>query len=240
MKNGVTACFVVFLIFFLSDGVSAAMMTGKSLRLNLQFKTQTSTFSGTVTPGESPKPGEEENPEIEKNLYSLTIGYNSTDNSPLGIALSPKTLDFGNLNPTTAVTRLQTVSIQKGPVPVYTLYISEDHTPQDASGSGKFVPNTTGDKDKITISKSGYWISPLTYGFGYRARGSENPPLLGFENEDTYKQLPSLENGLPREPIVKNSQKDDKYTVILKMNINNTQTDTNFENTIYYTLIPSL
>ena len=138
-----------------------------------------------------------------------------------------------------AITRSQTVSVQIGPSPMYSLYISEDHTPLDASGSGKFIPNTTGDKDKVTVSKSGYWINPLTYGFGYYAKIKQGI-INGFEKEDVYKQFASLENGLPRETLLKNSSKDEETTVILKMNINNNQAGTNYQNTVYYTLIPSL
>lgn len=232
--------FIIFITVIIPlPATLAVQMTGKKTRLNLNFKTQTSSYSATIAPtpeaaGTTKPQAQEQEEEIAltKELYSVSLGYNKTNKSPLAIEISPKSIDFGDLRPTAAITRSQIVSVQKGPSPIYSLYISEDHPPVDASGSGKFLPNTTGDKDKVTVSKSGYWINPLTYGFGYHASN--------FKEADTYKQFASLENGLPREPLLKNSNVDDEVTVILKLNINNNQVGSIYQNIIYYTLIPSL
>lgn len=233
----------VILIMSFTISTQAVQMTGKKTRLNLIFKTQTSTYSGAIaSPTPNPSPAEEKKEEDltpVKELYSVSLGYNSIDKSPLAIEVTPRTVDYGSLSPTIAITRSQTVSVQKGPSPIYSLYIAEDHPPLDASGSGKFIPNTTGDKDKATVSKSAYWINPLTYGFGYYAR-SNISKISEFDREDTYKQFASIENGLPPETLLKNSRQDEEVNVILKININNNQTDTNYQNIIYYTLIPSL
>lgn len=234
-------CLFAFLFLFVSSPALALVMSGSKIKLNLQFKTQSSspsaqTGQNLVTPlVESGN----ENLELEKPLYSISYGYNKADVRPVGLGVTPKTLNFGTISPTSAVTRLQTIAVQKGPAPSYNLFISENHPPQDASGSGKFIPNTTGDKDKITIGNSGYWINPLTYGFGYRAR-LKDKALSGFEKEDTYKQFPSIENGNPRQPLFAQESQDQELTIILKININNTQAETVYQNDIYYTLIPSL
>lgn len=231
--------YALILSFFLfASPTLATVMTGPKIKINLQFKSQTSSPSSNIQEEETASTTEEE-PELKKELYSVNIGYNKADVRPVGIAVTPKTLNFGVITPTSAVTRLQTIAVQKGPAPSYNLFISENHPPQDASGSGKFIPNTTGDKDKVTIGNSGYWINPLTYGFGYRAR-LKNQNLPDFAKEDTYKQFPSLENGNPRQPLLAQETQDQEITVILKMNINNNQTETIYQNDIYYTLIPSL
>lgn len=248
MKKKILICLSASLLFCLlwfPISTQATQMTGKKTKLNLYFKTQTSSYSATIVPAQevstssAAAKNQEEDIILSKELYSVSLGYNKTNKSPIAIEITPKSLDFGNLSPTMAITRSQTISVQIGPSPMYSLYASEDHPPLDASGSGKFVPNTTGDKDKATVSKSGYWINPLTYGFGYYAKNKQGI-INGFEKEDVYKQFASLENGLPREALLKNSDKDEEVTVILKMNINNNQSGTNYQNTVYYTLIPSL
>jgi hypothetical protein len=232
---------IVIIIIISPSPVWATEMTGKKTRINLNFKTQTSSYSAVPgSTGDSKTAINQEGESLPaKELYSISLGYSKTNRSPLAIEISPKSLDFGELNPTSAVTRSQSVSVQRGPSPMYSLYISENHPPTDASESGKFIPNTTGDKDKVTVSKSGYWINPLTYGFGYYAK-SKQSIITGFEKEDVFKQFASLENGLPREPLLKNSDKDEDVTIIIKMNINNNQSNTTYQNDIYYTLVPSL
>lgn len=229
---------VLTLVFFkLIISAHAIQMSGTKFKLNLQFRSQVSSPSAEEGKEKEIESGQAQ--VFQKDLYEVSLGYGSADVSPIGIAVSPSAVDFGSLAPTSAVTRLQVISTQKGPAPSYSLFIAEDHPPQDASGSGKFIPNSTGDKDKITTAQAGYWINPLTYGFGYRAK-IKDKNALGFEKEDTYKQLPSLENGNPPSFLLRNDTQSQEVTTILKINISNAQADTLYQNTIYYTLIPSL
>lgn len=148
--------------------------------------------------------------------------------------VSEKIIDFGKLTPGTPVTRTNTLSISNKYAPEYTVFASQE--------SPAVIPDTTCDNGLCTQTYSSEWISPLTYGFGYRCDNALGEDCAyGFSNANLFKQFSDSNKNEPAQAVL-HGRKNEKTVggkITYKVNIANLQPAQFYTNHITYIAIPS-
>lgn len=158
---------------------------------------------------------------------------------PFSFSISSTSITFGVLNPGEPVTRTNNLTVSNGSAFGYQVTAQENNALRVLS-TGVDIPNTTCDAGTCTDSVSAAWISPLTYGFGYRCDNVTGTDCAtGFSDSTYYKQFAAS----PSAQIVMNGTNvgSSKQTQITyKVNVSATQPAGSYQNVIMYIATPSI
>ncbi|MBI2025907.1 MAG: hypothetical protein HYT06_00850, partial [Candidatus Levybacteria bacterium] len=100
--------------------------------------------------------------------YKVRAGFQYINSIiPFSFSISSTFIDFGIINPTSAVTRTNDLTISFGSANGYQVTVSQSRN-LTADASGFQIPPTTCDSGTCTTTTASQWTSSLTYGFGYR------------------------------------------------------------------------
>lgn len=150
-------------------------------------------------------------------------------------------IDFGDLSPTTPVTRTNILTISNGSAYGYEITAFENHQLLSPP-SGQIIPNTTCDAGTCTTTTAAAWTNALTYGFGYRCdnvTGTDCSP--DFATPTFYKQFADNSTGQPPVAVMlgANVGYNIKGQVTYKVNISGTQAGGTYSNIITYIATPT-
>lgn len=149
-----------------------------------------------------------------------------------GISFTQDFISFGFLVPGEPVLRSDTLNVKTTHPKGASLFIMQDHPLQSDSVS---IPPTSCDTGTCTTDQASIWVSPLTFGFGFRCENSESC-TEDFQQADYYRPLSHSDVS----PVLKINNQITQATVIYKLNIPASQNPLPYRNTATYILTPNL
>lgn len=177
--------------------------------------------------------------------YTLCAGFYggvSCAKPTVGIftfTVTPTALDFGTIDPTSPVSRTNTLDVLSTSSG-YSVTAIEDHSLQTASASA--IPDTTCDTGTCNPSTASVWTNSLTYGFGYRCDNIAGTDCISFVT-DYYKPFANaalLENPqIVMQNTGSGSSTDKQAQITYKVNIAASQIPGVYTNTITYVASPN-
>ena len=177
--------------------------------------------------------------------YKLCAGFyggifcNSAVSGLFTFTVSPTSLDFGTIDPTSPVTRtniLDVLSTASG----YSVTALENHSLETVNATT--IPDTTCDSGVCTTTTSAPWTSNLTYGFGYRCDNVVLTDCVTGFAADYYKPFPNLALVQSPQVVMQNSAgspSDKQSQVTYKVNVSGSQIPGVYTNTITYVASPN-
>lgn len=168
-------------------------------------------------------------------------GGEASSSSDFSFSISNTAVSFGTLNPGEPITRANTLTVSS-PNAGYQITGSENHPLQNTTNST--IPNTTCDSGNCSQAISGLWVSPLTYGFGYRCDSvsSSNNCASGFSTANYYKSFSNTATSQNPQIIMASSipVSNNIGQITYKLNISGSQASGLYQNAIQYVAVPSL
>lgn len=177
--------------------------------------------------------------------YTLCAGFyggiycNKPATGLFTFTVTPTALDFGSIDPTSPVTRTNTLDVLSTSSG-YSVTAIENHSLQTASASA--IPDTTCDTGTCNPSTAAIWSNALTYGFGYRCDDIAGTDCISFLT-DYYR--PFANAALLESPqiVMENtgsgSSTDKQAQITYKVNIAASQIPGVYTNTITYVASPN-
>lgn len=156
-------------------------------------------------------------------------------------SISSLLIDFGVLDPTTPVTRTNTLTVSNGSAFGYSVTASENHELL-VPASGQLIPDTTCDDGTCTQSTSAAWASNLTYGFGYRCDNITGTDCAsGFSTSTFYKQFADASKSEAPVAVMSgtNVGRSKKVQITYKVNVSTSQAAGLYTNVITYIATPT-
>ena len=157
---------------------------------------------------------------------------------PFSFSISQTNINFGNVNPTIAVTRSNNLTVSNGSAFGYTVTASENHSLLVPS-TGQMIPDTTCDAGTCNPTTAGAWTLPGTYGFGYRCDNVSGTDCNAqFSNSTFYKPFaasPSAVAVMNSTNVGRNRQTQITY----KLNVSAVQAAGIYTNVINFIATPS-
>lgn len=209
--------FIITIYIPLSADIYAQQMSNDEYILDLEI------LPNSITPSPTLKPIKEPN----KNTTSR-----------LDFTLESTTIQFGEIHPGEPILRKHSLKVQadRG----FQVLVSEDKN-LTASDSSK-IQDTTCDQGNCSEVTGASWLSPLTFGFGYRCnnlKGEACSPQ--FEVTSNYRQFPNAELNERAQPLLIYPGKGTNLVeIIYKVNIPPASTSNSFNNNIEYIILPLL
>lgn len=171
---------------------------------------------------------------IQEENYTISFPYKEDYGKlPMGISVSPKDLDFGQIESGEAISRSHKLSVFSPSNRKYSVFIFQDTNLM--SESNIQIPNTTCDSGSCTSILSDAWISPLTYGFGYTCEN--NQTCISSFHKDYYRRLATVSNDEPPVEIIR-SVKNTTSNMLFKINVPGNQNKDSYKTTVHYLLSP--
>ena len=174
---------------------------------------------------------------MRANFY---YGETATSSSSLNLAISNTSINFGTITPGEPLVRTNTISITS---PSGYEIIASENNPLKNSG-GISIPDTTCDAGNCTQSTSALWLSPLTYGFGYRCDNlaSSTDCSSSFNQGNYYMQFANTQGSETPQVVMSNtgSVANSQGQITYKLNISSSQVPGSYQNVIQYLAVPSL
>lgn len=170
-----------------------------------------------------------------KNPFTSGPNYSvNTSNDRLTFTLSQNAIDLGILSGRNPVIRTSQLALKnKGQVLTYENHPLEaqDRTP---------IFDTTCDNGSCSEITAAFWLSSLTYGFGYRCDSNNTTCDSQFKTSNTYKQYPDNSKTELPQPLITNLLPATSSTMVTyKVTISATQKQEGYYNTITYLAIPN-
>lgn len=153
--------------------------------------------------------------------------------------VTPTSLDFGTIDPTSPVTRTNTLNVLSSGGG-YSVTAIEDHSLRQSNAT-VFIPDTTCDNGSCSISTSAPWTSNLTYGFGYRCDNLILTDCVVF-NTDYYKPFANQSTSQTPQVVMQatnGSGSEKQSQITYKVNVSGTQLPGVYTNTITYVATPN-
>lgn len=164
----------------------------------------------------------------------------ASSSSSLSLSISQSLIDFGVLSPTNPVTRGNRITVSAGGNTGFSLVSYEDK-PLTAKESSVPIPDTTCDDGFCNEVKASNWISPLTYGFGYRCDNQTQEGCVpDFSTDSVYKQF--SDNSKKESPqVVMRARTQGTYSsqITYKITASPLQPPGRYSNVITYIVSPS-
>ena len=181
----------------------------------------------SITPNTSPTLLQKE---VSKNSPKDRV----TKEPKISISLNSDVIDFGILTPTNPIIRYSSININSNSP--YYIHSYLDNYLSIKKGYS-FIPNTSCDNGICNDTTPGPWISTLTYGLGIKCLSltPSSNCLINTEN-DKYSTLPLNSHNFTFGKGLNTSS----FRITYKLNSAPSQSPGNYENTLYYILIPSL
>lgn len=161
---------------------------------------------------------------------------------PFSFAISSTSINFNALNAGEPITRTNTLIVSNGSAFGYQVTASENHELMVLS-TNQIIPDTTCDTGSCTQTTSAAWISPLTYGFGYRCDNiSATDCASGFTDSTYYKQFADSSKGEIPVSVMTSSNvgKNKQSQITYKVNISPIQLAGLYQNVIMYIATPTI
>lgn len=171
---------------------------------------------------------------MRANFY---YGAASTSSS-FNFSISNTSINFGTITPGEPLVRTNnlTVSSPSG----YAITAAENSSLKNSNGNT--IPDTTCDTGTCTQNVSALWLSPLTYGLGYRCNNLNGTDCSSiFAQSGYFAQFANTASSETPVVVMQNetgSQSQGQITY--KLNIAASQPSGTYQNTIQYIAIPSL
>lgn len=153
--------------------------------------------------------------------------------------VSPTSLDFGTIDPTSPVSRTNILDVLSN-ASGYSVTTIEDHSLKTAAGT--IIPDTTCDSGVCTTTTGATWTNNLTYGFGYRCDNIAQTDCVSGFSTNYYKPFPNLQLAQTPQTIMQNiaaSLAEKQSQVTYKVNVAGTQLPGVYTNTITYVASPN-
>lgn len=193
---------------------------------------------------ETAKPLEDQTqPALEKgvirgNGFTAKLSYDDETNpAPFVVTSSQDTINFGEIKPGEPIIRSHSLFI-----PAFShgsqVLVHETHVLRSLDKSE--IPNASCDNGNCTNILTDLWVSPLTYGFGYRCDNITASACEENLNKDTYKRFSTLEVGETASLLMSQDGSQVKSVVSYKLNIPGNQKEQGYQTDIYYIGIPNL
>jgi len=153
--------------------------------------------------------------------------------------VTPTALDFGTIDPTSPVTRTNTLDVLSTASGYSVTGIENNSLKQNSPTT---IADTTCDSGSCTPSTAAPWTSNLTYGFGYRCDNLlQNDCVTGFAT-DYYK--PFANQTLSQNPqlvmqAISGFASDKQSQITYKVNVSGSQLPGVYTNTITYVASPN-
>lgn len=185
-------------------------------------------------------PGIYEGPNY-KIRANFGYGGEASTSGEFSFSISNTSVNFGTITPGEPITRANTLTVSS-PNAGYQITGSENHPLENTTNAT--IPNTTCDSGNCNQAISGIWISPLTYGFGYRCDNlnSSTDCAQGFSTTNYFKSFANTQTSQNPQIIMSNSIPVTNHTgqISYKLNISGSQPAGLYQNAIQYIAIPSL
>lgn len=224
---------VLAFIFFALIPSHAYSMENSSYILDLD-----SPDTKEAKPPEAPAAPPLEKGIIRGNGFTARLSYDDeTKAVPFSLTASQETINFGEIKPGEPVIRSHSLFV---PAFSYGSQILAYETHALRSIDKSEIPNASCDNGNCTNILPDVWLSPLTYGFGYRC---DNITAEGCEtntNKDTYKRFSNLEVGETASFVLSQEGHETKSVVSYKLNIPGNQKEQGYQTDIYYIGVPNL
>lgn len=175
--------------------------------------------------------------------YIIRANFNygeSASSSALLFTISNTSINFGTIKPGDPVIRTNTLLITS-PNSGYQVSASENNSLRNSSGAQ--IPDTSCDSGNCTESTPALWVSPLTYGFGYRCDNVQaNDCSSAFGNPNYFMPFSNISASETPHTIMDgiSPTQNSEGQITYKLNISGTQASGVYQNTIQYIAIPSL
>ncbi len=184
------------------------------------------------------------NYKICAGFYGGIFCNQTSSGSPSGtptftFTVNPTTIDFGSIDPTSPVSRTNTLTVSGSQPFTYTVNARENN-PLTATNS--FIPDTTCDSGLCSDVTAATWVNILTYGFGYRCDnvvGTDCTP--DFNTTNFYKTFANAGIGKPAQIVMNGTTRTtgSQSQVTYKVNVSASQQPDTYTNTITYIAIPT-
>lgn len=212
----ISAMFLYLLIYF-----------GGHMRVSAQSAGNSNTIIELYETTPSPIPQKPVVTPTATKKSSVPVPFTQT-----GLSFSQPYLSFGFLLPGEPLLRTDTIQIKTSYKLGVTLFVVQNHALQ---ANNQLIPNTTCDGGSCSPSNAGVWLSPLTFGYGFRC---ENSALCAYDfaQADTYRPFSNTQSA----SVLTAKDTIESATLVYKLNIPGTQQPLPYSNSITYFLIPNL
>lgn len=153
--------------------------------------------------------------------------------------VSPTAIDFGTIDPTSPVSRTNTLTVTGSQPFTYTVSGRENHP---LKFNTALIPDTTCDDGLCTDLTSSIWINTLTYGFGYRCDDVTGTDCVNaFASTNTFRSFANALLGKPAQTIMDGTTQTtgSSSQITYKVNVSASQQPGTYSNTITYIAVPS-
>lgn len=188
---GTNLSFLMFILSFVTLTQAESMRNEKYILESGDFESKAQINSEVA----KPKSNYADTPDVYGGEnWEARAGFPYNDSLyPFSFSISNTTVNYGALNPGEPIIRTTILTVSNKSAFGYQI-VAQETNELKASESGEIVPDITCDSGTCTETTAAEWISPLTYGFGYRCddiRGiscSED-----FTTRTFYKQFANME-----------------------------------------------
>lgn len=155
-------------------------------------------------------------------------------------SVNPTSIDFGTIDPTSPVSRTNTLTVTGSQPFTYTVTTRENHPLRATTNA--FIPDTTCDNGLCSSTTATAWTNTLTYGFGYRCDNvSGTDCVIDFSTANYFKAFANSELGKPAETVMNGTTQTTGASsqITYKVNVSASQQPGTYTNTITYIAVPS-
>ncbi|HEX7042758.1 MAG TPA: hypothetical protein VF189_05905 [Patescibacteria group bacterium] len=163
----------------------------------------------------------------------------STTSATFTFTVDPTDIDFGTIDPTSPVSRTDTLTVRADSPFTYIVTGRENH---QLRYNSTVIPDTTCDNGLCTSTTASLWTNTLTYGFGYRCDNLLGTDCLtDFLTSNVFKSFANSELGQDAQTIMEGSTQTTASSgqVTYKVNVSASQIPGTYTNTITYIAIPT-
>jgi hypothetical protein len=187
--------------------------------------------------------GETAQSEGSNESYKVKAGFQYLKaRSAFSFSISSTKISFGEIKPGEPISRTNILTVSTGSAPGYQVLASESHEPR-VLPAGASVPDTTCDSGNCSKSTAAAWVSPLTYGFGYRCDNISGQSCEeGFSDTDFYKKFANISKNEDAELVMTGELANDlaQSQITYKINVSQSQPAGIYQNDILYIATPRL
>ena len=153
--------------------------------------------------------------------------------------VSPQSIDFGTIDPTSPVSRVNTLTVKGSQPFTYSVLGRENHA---LKLNNTIIPDTTCDDGQCSDTVATTWINTLTYGFGYRCDNLTGTDCVSnFSSANTFRSFANAQLGKIAQTIMAGTTQTTGTSgqITYKVNVSASQIPGTYSNTVTYLAIPS-